>query len=132
MPSCILAHLRTVLGADAVVLAEFMKRDVSILGGAGKLLTDRSFSELNTVEPLEDGRAPVSSGPEKGTRAATGWVQEGSPDTLTAVFGASSPPVPPWQRELISVVAVRLANSEAPGPVLASRGQRRKPQTGDL
>lgn len=107
----ILAHLRTVLGADAVVLAEFVKRDVSILGSAGQLPADRSFSGLNTVEPPESGLASVPPDPEGGTRAAVGWMQEGSLRTLAAFFGTLSLPVPSWQRELISYVAFRALQS---------------------
>jgi pSer/pThr/pTyr-binding forkhead associated (FHA) protein len=91
----ILAHLRTVLGADAVVLAEFVKGDVSILGGVGQLPANQSFSGLNTVEPPESGLASVPPDPEGGTRAAVGWMQEGSPRTLAVFFGTLSLPVPP-------------------------------------
>lgn len=109
----ILAHLRTVLDADAVVLEAFVKGEISILGGAGALPPLRSFDRLEVGEAPESGPARVSPNPDGGTRAASGWRDEDGDRALVAFYGPSSHPVPSWQRELISYVAFRLAGAVA-------------------
>lgn len=64
-PKEIVGRLHTLLGADAVVPAEFVKGDVSIIGGAGQLPADQSFSGLNTVEPSKAALPPVSPDPKE-------------------------------------------------------------------
>src|SRR5512140_568822 len=109
----ILAHLRTVLDADAVVLDAFVKGEISILGGAGALPPLRSFEGLQVGDAPKEGPARISPNPDGGTRATSRWREEGGDRALVAFYGPSSHPVPSWQRELISYVAFRLAGAAA-------------------
>jgi DNA-binding NtrC family response regulator len=109
----VLAHLRTVLDADAVVLAGLVKEEISILGGAGALPPLHSFDGLKVGEASDRGPARVSPNPDGGTRAASGWTDEHGGRALIAFYGPSSHLVPSWQQELISYVASRLAGASA-------------------
>ncbi len=118
-PGEILARLRALLEADAVVLVAFSHGELAIQSAAGVVPPRRAYDGLLAGDALAGEAAHATRNPDGGHRAAAGWKQNGSEAALVAFFGPAAPPVASWERELISYITFKLStpsNGRAPAP----------------
>jgi DNA-binding NtrC family response regulator len=113
----ILSQLRSVLDADAVVLATFSRDDLAIQAGSGAIPPHRAFEGLSLARAVSGEPARTSKDPDGGQRASAGWNQEGVDHALVAFFGSSTRHVAAWERELLSYVASKLADAAGVRPL---------------